>query len=57
MNFTLILFIFMAGGAIIFLAVRLVLQSRRFDDGPILPETIHFFYDFYRDKMRRILGE
>ena len=55
MNFYLILFIFVAGGGVIFLAVKLILQSRKFDDGPVLPETLHFFYDFYREKMRRIL--
>ena len=57
MSFDLILFIFMAGGAVIFLAVKLILQSRKFDDGHMLLETLHFFYDFYRERMKRILRE
>lgn len=57
MNFALLLFIFLSGGVVIAFAVRLLSKSREITDDPLIPEQLHFMYDFYREKLRRILKE
>ena len=56
-NFYLILFVFLAGGVVVFFAARFLAKSREIVDDPLLPDQLHFIYDYWRDKMRRILKE
>ena len=57
MNFAMVLLIFLMGGVVIALAGKFILMSRKIEGDSILPEQLHFMYDFYREKLRKVLRE